>query len=515
MTDATRLSLFPFSQIIQHFNDLPFGTKVNFGEEPRLTPIFTILNLLKELNCNAVIQQYPVQDPDYSAEYNKYYSKTFSPVDRYCHRFHFFTADTTQEEDCLGYIDRISNEAYLGFVTIRPIRSSPVATTIIKPLGNGHYILSNDKFPVNLAGRRFDVTGTPFMQQDNAVGACAQASIWMALRTQRKREGLSAYDPAQITHAATKYLAFGRVLPNRGGLTVNQIIEAIREAGYSTHIINFNEKPGTPLDSDGLCYAKKCIYSYVESEIPVVLGVYPKKDAGHAVLAIGHAWTNNHNPNQFKKIPINNCTPIIGHASGWIDSYIVHNDNTGPYQIFDDSTSNYCLNQVAFIVPLLPNDVFITGEEALILGESLLSTMLKAIPLPQGVGYKNIVTRTFLTERSKLRTWARECKNISPTVRRYYRLKEFPRRVWLTEINLMDDYGEARNNRLLRAGEIVIDPTGDPNDVPLLSAHINIAALTGRNKGEGIIFDQNYLSQKLEIIPLDDDDLYSVVNRNP
>jgi hypothetical protein len=140
----------------------------------------------------------------------------------------------------LQYLDGHDTAAsYLGFVTLRPVAATPVGASILRIPADVGFIRCADEFPVNLAGHKLELTGVPFMQQDNAVGTCAQASIWMALRTMRKREGDRAHDPAQITGAATRYSISGRILPNRKGLTQPQVVEAIRAAGYSPHPIHF------------------------------------------------------------------------------------------------------------------------------------------------------------------------------------------------------------------------------------------------------------------------------------
>jgi len=225
-----------------------------------MEPLKQSLAHVANLGCKTIVKQHTVQDPDFFAEYFAYYSRMFGDIDKYCHRFHFFSLPKNPKEEVLDYIDRASEDDshYLGFITIRPVRSSPVAATILRALPNQHFLLSTDQFDVHLAGRKFSVCGTPFMQQDNAVGACAQASIWMALRTLRKKEGNSAFDPAQITSAATRFLVRGRTLPNREGLGVDQMIEAIRFAGYSPHIMQFGT--GAYLDAVDLINAK-CHFS--------------------------------------------------------------------------------------------------------------------------------------------------------------------------------------------------------------------------------------------------------------
>lgn len=519
---SKRLSLYKFSDIDKAFAGLAF-TSVN-GKTPRWASLSATLQLLNRLDCKAIIKQYPVQDPDYYAEYSRYYSKTFASIDKYCHRFHFFSCESLEVEDSLDYLDRIhanNPSDYLGFITIRPIRSSPVAATIIKPPKGNHFVLAHDEFHVHLAGRTFSIRATPFMQQDNAVGACAQASIWMALRTLRKREGNSAFDPAQITSAATRFLTRGRTLPNREGLSVEQIIEAVRFAGYSSHIIWLKGQTEAITDKS-LANSKRKIYTYVESEIPVILGLFPPSpQPGHAVVLIGHGWDAKTQP-----IAIDNCTMphnstlTMFHSVSWVNDFYVHNDNTGPYLKLKDRSDEenfYSLEQVAFAVPLLPSDVFITGEEAEVISFEVILQMIKEYletksdELPQ-TKVKPIVVRTYLSERYRFREWVAKNDNMADILKKYYREKEFPKRIWITEICLLDNYAESDKNKSNRIGEVILDPTGEPNDTPFLSAHINVSALLGKT-GPGILFDRSSDGHGIEVLRIDDDKIYPALCR--
>ena len=70
----------------------------------------------------------------------------------------------------LEYIDSVPPENYQGFITLRPIIISPVGASILsRDIATG-FIRSADKFPVHIMGKELTVYGTPFMQQDNAVG---------------------------------------------------------------------------------------------------------------------------------------------------------------------------------------------------------------------------------------------------------------------------------------------------------------------------------------------------------
>lgn len=485
-----------------------------YGGVPRVAPLENAAEYLESIGAHTVIKQFPVQDPDYFAEFNAFYSKTFEPTNKYCHRFHFFSESIENEEEILAYIDRMAMEAdkYLGFITIRPTRSSPVAATILRSPENEHFILSKDKFVVHMAGQTFHVKGTPFLQQDNAVGACAQAAIWMALRTIRQKEGDSAFDPAQITDAATRYWAGGRVLPNREGLQITQMLEAVRFAGYSSHMISLG-KPGTHLTGDYLKRAQRLIYTYIESEIPVVLALFPTPETGHAVVLIGHGWNDSNDLDIYTNIDTINAKFSIKHAVSWVDHFYIHNDNTGPYLRFDLDSGSYSLKHAAYAIPLLPSDVFMSGEEAELASSTLLIQILFGSYDPGNLkGFlEKIVLRTYLSERYKFREWVKD-SSMADELKSHYRQKSMPKRVWITELNLLDGYNNAHTGNGKRIGEIIMDATGDPNDAPFLSVHINLKEL---GVGPiGILIDRDPVNgNNIKIIPVINDEIYSCLTR--
>ncbi len=478
---------------------------------PRHQPLRAIIRMLCKLGASTAIVQKNVQDPDFLAEYAAYYSRWTSDVPRYCDRIHFFS-ESPASEDVLNVIDQMAgvSGSYLGFVTLRPISMSPVAASILKPLVDvaPSYLLSNDDFAVNLAGRQFTVNGTPFIQQDNAVGACAQASIWMALRTLRKKAGLAAFNPAQITDAATKYAVVGRVLPNRAGLTVQQITEAIRTSGYAPHVL-----PVRRLEE---CISEKVInrikselYPYIESGIPVLLLLFPGNGEGHAVVVIGHGW--NRRPKRL--IDIDDIKPFQTHtmirlvdAASWVEPYVIHNDNSGPYLTLPDTSDNdYALDQACYAIPLLQPDVFIDGSEAKrscikLLSDSISinghSSSSEEHPLPS-----ELVVRTYLIDRSEFR------KNVlksaeADDVKTYFRMKWMPKRVWVTEFNSLDGYEDAPDHEGKRLGQILLDPAAEAEEGAFLSIYLSRELLpsTPETLG-GVIIDRDVFTGEIKAFP--------------
>jgi len=485
----------------------------------RFNPLLKIINELHDLSACCAVEQSFVQDPDFLAEHEVYYSKWTAPIPRYCTRLHFFS-EPPISDDLIESIDQMfeTPDAYLGFVTLRPIGISPIGATIIRPAAKGGsmYLLSQDQFKVNIAGRSFHVCGTPFMQQDNAVGACAQASIWMALRTLRRKEGQAAFSPAQITTAATRFLVMRRTLPNRGGLSLEQVSEAIRGAGYAPHMI-----PLRPFDADAtpemLAKMKRALYPYVESGIPVLLLLFPSKSEGHAVVLIGHSWNASpENLIKLKTLEFGDTTTEVEifDAASWVSPFIIHNDNTGPYIPLHDSPGGegfYCLAHAGYALPLLQTDVFVDGSEAQecairFLEDSLLNVAPALCGAGQGsVSCSKLVMRTYLQDRSDFRRNVVE-GDFSPDVKNYYRLKWLPKRIWVTELNLMDGYGANPGSGQLRIGEILLDPAAEPEEGAFLSIRLAGCLIPDNQTGiTGIVIDRDAISGNIEIMPVSGD----------
>jgi len=469
-------------------------------------PLKNAIEYAFSLGAKTIIVQSDIQDPDYLAEYNEFYSRLFGKVEKYCQRIHFLSREYDQESGVLEVIDNTDSGQYLGFITLRPIYSTPVGATILRSTGGkAHFLLSKDSFTVNISGRSFEVSGTPFMQQDNAVGACAQASIWMSLRTLRKREGFAAHNPAQITTLATKYMVSGRTLPNREGLQVSQMIEAVRSAGYAPnllHLPDFIDKKDNETDDafgirniTRINTIRDILYPYIESELPVILVLF-QANMGHAVVIIGHGW--NSLPDNFIQDRID---ARFIKAVSWATPYYIHNDNTGPYrEMLGQSENDYSLEMARYAIPLFPNDVFMNAQEA---EAAAIATIQEVEKHTTGRDKLSLiddhyVVRTYLQDRCKFRDFVVNT-NLSSPLKTYYRMKGLPRRIWVTEINKFDGYGERITTRV---GEVLIDPTGEPTEMPFLSAHI-----------PGVLFDRDQDSGDIKFYDLPDDAGYNRLDR--
>jgi len=167
----------------------------------------------------------------------------------------------------------------------------------------------------HLAGFKLTVIGAPFQQQDQGVSACATTAPWSALSRVSALEGITVVSPASITEAATRYpLQEGRPFPTEG-LSLRQICEATRAAGFAPLVIH-----GKSLADDRLQ-----IFSYAQSGFTPVLALESETDdsPGHAVSAVGMRCGETS--------PQTDPTLKFREKSTSLLGLYIHDDRLGPY----------------------------------------------------------------------------------------------------------------------------------------------------------------------------------------
>lgn len=439
-----------------------------------LMPFQHVVQHLRKIGAQTLLVQDSVRDPDFLAEHEAFYSKQHRVISRLCSRLHAFAAampvppedETLGARDVLDFLDNLTDpeHQYLGFVTIRPLRHAPIGASILLPAHESD-VTCHECFPVHIAGRDFQVCGTPYLQQDNAVGACAQASIWMSLRTQMKRVGNMAYNPADLTRAATRYMALDRVFPGRQGLIIEQMLEAIRSSGHDPLTLTCDPTPPSKTPCAALVIEQAM--PYIESGLPVIATLFPP-GGGHAVVCIGR---------QLAAAPVLDSTREmttlgIRHrmASDWVEALVIHNDNTGPYlpiKSGDPLAHSYCLEHAKNLIVPLPEAVHMTAKEAeqaalkslayTCVLHSQYDTSKRARLTPEG----DIVLRTILVRRHAFRRWALADEELDQALKDWYRTIELPRLVWVVELHDAELFDPRNQNICSRIGEVVLDASAD------------------------------------------------------
>lgn len=464
-----------------------------------------------QLGAQFAILEWPYTDQDYSADYRAFYAGAFKTYPRTTKRLHLFRADPTgalegefaEQEAALMACD------YLGFVVVRPIAQGPIGRTIFPfPKLEGLIVrpAARAEFKAHILGSALEVTGAPFIQQENKVGACAQAAIWMAsLAVHRRHRRTAWHSMAEITRLASTPTdpALSQALPaGSNGLNPAHMIRALAGMGHQPLFDIFDEGPigeaasNSPAEAEAepRSEAAPRVLRYLDSGLPVILTL---EMVDHAVTAVGFVET-----------------PGPAQRSG--DSYeifarafVIHDDQRGPYRLMPFSKSDIdglprdrllmegeevLTADVAIthmFVPLPPR-VFLRGERADKVARDVLrqqadptvsAKMLANLPgiTPEGVTaaenfyrrYRRgkIVQRTYLTSAARYRHHLGK-SDAPKAVKKHLLRRELPHYVWVTELIDRDalQYGDDGPRQVI--GHLVTNATSasDP-DNDLLVAH--------------------------------------------
>lgn len=246
----------------------------------------------KRLGAKTVVRENHYIDRHFLDEHALYYSRNLRPPPNHVRRFHVFQREFSDAElsallekaaqsgDEAGRIEADLSRDYLGFISIRPLPSVPVGRTVLQRPEDGEQrdIWATGLHDVHLANLKLTVNGLAFQQQDLAVGACATAAVWSGLSRVTRHEGMRAPTPAEVSQAAGRHvLPNGRTVPAVSGLSVQQLCEAIRSAGFAPEVVRADERPE---------FFVVALHTYLLSGIPVVL-VLLRNDGQHAVTAVG------------------------------------------------------------------------------------------------------------------------------------------------------------------------------------------------------------------------------------
>ena len=449
-----------------------------------LDVVRNIIRHLRVLETKSYVIEHPYIDRDYSADYLHFYARTFRSHERHCKRIHFFSDDiaplflrplTTER---LQALQGFSRKAYCGFCVLRPLASAPIGRTILCariPDRLKTTVACRAEFDAHLLGIRLGVTGASFLQQDSRVGACAQVAIWAGMRHMHARHNYNWISVADITRFAKPATADEALaLPSASDrLSSDAMVRAVAEAGYQ------------PLCFRGPNIGRS-IMPYVESGIPVILGLNIDGTLGHAVTVIGSVFAKQ------------DCPTRSG--VDYIPAFIVHDDQGGPYMwlpIEEDSSTKFSFSEdtvkrrtaddtielnvrrhAVFAVALMSTRVFSTAAAAelsawdriddtlgkmarirktlnkldVIANEQLLDELQSAHKAGE------IVLRTYLTSAAGYR---RHLAAGSASDELKDALLDFhlPHFTWITEISTIDSYNHPSPGLRRMYGHTVLDAT--------------------------------------------------------
>ena len=447
-----------------------------------------ISEVLEKLGCSTILVEENYVDRDYKAEFSAFYSKRFHTPSPRCVRLHFFlqvlkkygAIDTPEK------FEELEGKSYLGFCVVRPTEFNRIGRTVIKPLISGvkakggtisYYVTCQVTFVTHLFGRRFKVTGSPFVQQDTQVGVCAHAALWTVGRYMSNLGYCEETLPPDVNDLATARQPRGRIYPADAGLVTSQMLDALHGMGLSAihygrseisdqvckHlkmptdalVAGENEENQKQLKSKKLA---DIAYRYIESRLPVILTTEQ-----HAFVAVGHT---------FKQ------TTYLTNTIDQIPSFIINDDSRGPYlelPLKKSVENSNSIDNIEDVIAILPASAKLRGEYA----EEYARTALELLPeILNSNSFKAEASRlTGLLADFRLRTYLirasefqydlwkeRQQKNTPLEIVDSLIRLDYPQYIWISEVFVQNDW---ENQVCL--GKIIIDSTAAKLDKSIMA----------------------------------------------
>jgi len=315
----------------------PRPLRLHAAEDPNADPLVAlgdtkqalyVRSYLFDLDCRVIVEEPYYFDHDYLAEFGAFYGASARGYPNVCRRLTLFDSKVTDVATFEGHLDsalagdegaaKLLQEAFLGFIVLRPIPAAPFGRTVLRPYPPKAGVLERVTEPcrdyqIHLAGMPLIVKGLAWQQQDRGVSACATIAVWTMLHSSAFHERHALPTTVSITLAAHKTASLGsRVFPS-DGLLIEQLLEAIKEHQLSPIVMEGDqrEKAFTKERFCGTCAA------LLRSGYPVLIA--GKRTSGHAVCAVGFR-------------PVQQPALAAG-ASGLEDSNFehiyIHDDNLG------------------------------------------------------------------------------------------------------------------------------------------------------------------------------------------
>lgn len=294
---------------------------------------------LRDLNAQTILVEPHYFDKDYLSEFAAFYSVSSRGYPNTCRRLHFFADNVSRAQ----FTDAVSGKAgalgmlqnaYLGFTVIRPISAAPLGCTVLgwyPDVGRTTRRVTSPsrEYHCHIAGIRLSVTGLAWQQQDSAVGACATVGLWSMLHASSFDNDHSAPTTAQITEAAHQTAVTGaRVFPSNG-LTIIQLLEAIKRYHMAPFAMSGDIQPrNASIRTDQISrsagfsrerFASTCA-SFIRSGYPVLAIGQSVGNGRHAICITG-----------FREEP-SGVVPAraVKAADESILHVYIHDDNLGP-----------------------------------------------------------------------------------------------------------------------------------------------------------------------------------------
>ena len=431
----------------------------------------TIFNELS-FPVTVILEKYYV-DRVYRDAYYSYFSNKHFDMPRNCQRLAMFQGAFDYQDFLLGNEKDKHQElqdAFIGTIVIKPTpivhSNCTMGRTLLNPkkLHLPKCYIRTTKFNVSILGTEYTIEAFPFTGQDGEVMTCAETCIWEILEYFGTRySNYKTVLPKDII-AKLNSISQERILPSEG-LTFLQMSDLLKAFGFEPRLYarksyeNVEQKHLTKsYNNSNLTLFRKFFHYYVESAIPLVVGVGDSVHEEHAVVCIGHGNEDY----TLKNIDIKTVGNIkIVDTASFYKDYVIVDDNQIPYRLeqFDHFAKNKNMKVQFLAVPLYKH-IFLEVNGAVEIVNNFfeayssdIENMLKDMGLLK-CNSEPLVMRLFLTASRNFKKF-RIKKAETMEERLLYSEMKYPKFIWVCEFSTFFTY--TRERKVI--GEIVLDAT--------------------------------------------------------
>ena len=430
--------------------------------------------LLKNILPLTVLVEEKYIDKIYRDSYYMHFSCKHGEYSRFCKRLFVFSGNIFEKLDCYNFCDLSTKKLqdnFVGTIVIRPLRGGKIGRCLLNPhflLKDKNIYLRYARYSATVYGKRLQINAFPFSMQDGETTTCAEVTILNLMDYFGKKYcEYRSILPSDIVSIVEKN-DFERALPARG-LKYATITKVFSEMGFYPRLY------AKKLFADGSQF-KRVMHYYIESGIPVAIGVKVDEKTKHSVVCIGHGEINYKDIG--KKIyaiydkEIGNYIWIVD-SSDLCRNYIMMDDGHVPYEEMEwkvekshniNKSDKYILGDYepeVLMVPLYKR-MFLEAQDAYDISTSALAS--KDIGIQKfypniGSKEKPVIIRLFMcsSRNYKYQRMSNLSKKNEYLCKVYNKLR-LPRFIWVCEI-----YDEKGYRGGKASGEIVIDATSSPD----------------------------------------------------
>ena len=453
---------------------------------PSFAVLYDIFSRIK--GSFTILEEDTYVDRIYRDSYYSFYSGKHFEYDRYCRRLLLFNGIIEDIGAFYNISDTNLQNDFIGSIVIRPL-SRAVGRTLINPywiIYNEDYYVRTTDFIVNIFGRELEVKAFPYSMQDGETTSCAEITILNISEyygfTYSEYHSILPSDIVSITQR----LNYERRIPT-SGLTYQQISRVFTEIGFSPRLYSIDEMPSYKF--------RHILHYYIESGIPIGIGLDIGLNKKHSVVGIGHGHI-------YKISKPSTVYPIfnddrnlsnsgilwIANSADFVHEYCIMDDNKFPYGLYpvseDERAGNSKIKtqltigdyKADYLMVPLYKRMYLEAADAYDICVGILSNSDMGITsalqsLPEDVkeqfydiGDRDnpLIIRLFMAS-SRTMKYVRHkqyCEIGLPDLQRLYDSTLFPKFVWICELYSIESYNASPSRAI---GEIVLDATSSPD----------------------------------------------------